>query len=349
MLRLSICIPTYNRGKRAFELVESLMPLVDKYSGELEIIVSNNGSTIETEYYQRIEALSNSCGALNYHEFEVNRYYVSNFNQVIKMSKAQFCLLISDEDRIDFAVFDKYMDMLSEGIFDAAAIVRARTSAFYSGMNAGCFVGGSEAIEQYFMLGNYISGIIYNRQMLTDEVVDALYDIYGRRFLESVDKNSLRESDIWKNAFPGESAYFYYPHMFADGYLLAEYGLIVQDMVLIIEGKDANDVELVSDTQIKVYATYEQRLDQFKGFLGFIDDYQIPDGVTLSMVKNLVLSTVLLIKHVRRAYEQLGKSWMEVCEFTVDYMARELAACRKEIVSKNTAAFMQWAIELLYN
>ena len=59
---LSICVPTYNRGKSALELATQLASLQEKYLGTIEVVVSNNGSTKGTEEYAKIkEKLGQHC------------------------------------------------------------------------------------------------------------------------------------------------------------------------------------------------------------------------------------------------------------------------------------------------
>lgn len=342
---LSICIPTYNRGQRAYELVTSLLPLLEKYKSEIEIIVSNNGSTVGADYYARIEELA--AEGLRYHAFDKNRYYVGNFNHIVKMSRGRFCLLVSDEDRINEDALAHYIEMIREGIVSDTAVIRARTSSFYSAMEAGRFAAGSSAIEKYFMLGNYISGIMYNRSFLTDEVIDSLAEKYGDKAILSGIVSADRESQLWSGRMGGETAYFYYPHMFVDGLLLSQHDLLIDETVLIEEGRDANDVELAGSAGIKVYATLEQRLDQFKGFLKFVDELDCDDATALSMIKNIVLSTALLLNHVRSAYEAEGRSWNDICSMALDYMSGELTGSRRSVVSAGSDRFTAWAGDLM--
>lgn len=322
---LSICIPSYNRGERAYKLVCELLSITRKYEDKIEIIVSNNGSEIGTEYYDQIEKISDM--RVKYNRFDENRYFVGNFNQVIKMAKGMFCMLLSDEDHLEESALEYYISKLSGDWLDTA-VIRAMTSDFYRNMIAGEFSAGPEALEKYFMLGNYISGIVYNRKYLTDELIDSLAD---------------DNSDSSKY---GYNAYFYYPHMVVDGLLLSKHKLVVDSKVLILEGEDAGDVPLSNEVVVKLYATIAQRLDQMKGFIDFAVK-QENDEIILSMTKNILLSTVLLIKHVRVSYEKAGESWYELVQKAMSEMYEILQNCGRETISRNTNAFVDWARELL--
>lgn len=324
-MKLSICIPSYNRGRLAYELVQSLLPLKVKYGDRLEIIVSNNGSTKGIEEYEAISALWDK--GIVYHAFSENRFYVGNYNHIIKMSTGDFCLLISDEDRIDEGNLEYYFELLEK--CKDTGIIRAATSGFYKNMSPGYFKAGAEAVEKYFLMGNYISGIIYNRHILTNEIIDSLWSKYGDKNIE------------------GSSAYFYYPHMFVDGLLLSKQDFVVDEHVLVIEGSDANDVPLALEAQIKEYATYEQRLDQFYGFMDFIDDSQVSDVIRLSYLKNLILSTTLLLNHVRKEYERIGSDWRNIEELCINGMEERLKSSACRVINQNVSSFIAYAKELL--
>lgn len=341
---LSICIPSYNRGKRAHELVTSLLPLLNKHKDELEIIVSNNGSTVGVEYYAQIKEMADSLeGIVTYHRFEKNQFYVGNFRKILELSRGDFCLIISDEDCLLEEGLEYYIKLLSELRDNSSdiAIVRAMTSKFYKGMKAGHFAAGPCAVEQYFMLGNYISGIIYNRRYLTDMVIDDLWCKYYREFDHEVALDDI--SMIEDNG----SAFFYYPHMFVDGMLLAQNDLLVDSNILVIEGEDAKDTAVVNDTELKIYATYEQRLNQFAGFMNFINDLGCDDATTLSLVKNAIISTVLLINNVRQAYLALSVNWADILDIEKEAFNHFLCGSKKPVISGNTAQFMEWVNQLI--
>ena len=53
--KFTICIPTYNRGKRALKLVENLLLNLKE---DQSVLVLNNASTVETEAYLKIKNIS---------------------------------------------------------------------------------------------------------------------------------------------------------------------------------------------------------------------------------------------------------------------------------------------------
>lgn len=97
---LTIGIPSYNRGKILLENINQLLNL--EYDAEIEIVVSNNGSQVETEYYDQISKITDS--RLVYTSFEANQGYASNVLNVMAHATGHFLVMCSDED---FLVLDK--------------------------------------------------------------------------------------------------------------------------------------------------------------------------------------------------------------------------------------------------
>lgn len=65
----SICIPSYNRGHRAAQLVEKLLAMPFS-EDRIEIIFSNNGSDKYKREYQEIKEIKDK--RFRYYEFEGN-------------------------------------------------------------------------------------------------------------------------------------------------------------------------------------------------------------------------------------------------------------------------------------
>jgi len=253
---------------------------------------------------------------LQYHAFSENQNYVGNFNQVIKMSRADWCLIISDEDAIDGAGLDYYMNSLPQ-IMDIA-IVRARTSFSYDDNREGLYTAGYAAMDEYFFSGNYISGILYNRRFATNELLDRLWDTYN-------------EAD--------PDGYFYYPHMFLDAVLLSEHSLWRDATLLVNEGEDAMDVPRSEGTSIHIYATYEARLKQMKGFFMLLSDMDPAPEIALKMMMRLLGKTAQYIGAKLPVYERLGKD----TDAIIDECVQVMKQC---VVSSSTAAAKEYREQL---
>ncbi|MBF7090648.1 glycosyltransferase family 2 protein [Flavobacterium sp. ALJ2] len=92
---ISICIPTYNRGNKVNELVNSIL----KYKGDdIEVIVVDNLSTDRT---------SSLLSEIVDHRFinvrnEENIGGIKNIFKALKLAKGEYCFLCLDKDRIDY-------------------------------------------------------------------------------------------------------------------------------------------------------------------------------------------------------------------------------------------------------
>lgn len=93
---LSICIPSFNRGKFALRAVKTA--LTSKYDAEIEIVVCDNGSTADVEGYQEIEKTKDS--RLRYYRSPQNGGYRYNIMNCLHKAKGKFALFSSDEDTI---------------------------------------------------------------------------------------------------------------------------------------------------------------------------------------------------------------------------------------------------------
>ena len=93
--KLSICIPTFNRANCLVNCLESILSNEDHYIKQIEICISNNGSSDNTEeiidqYKNKLPILTNS----NKENIGIPR----NFLKVVDMSSSEFIWLIGDDD-----------------------------------------------------------------------------------------------------------------------------------------------------------------------------------------------------------------------------------------------------------
>ena len=116
---LSICIPSYGRGSVLLENVKNLLQV--KYDSEIEIVVSNNGSTEDIEGYETVKKLNDS--RITYFAFGENQGYAANVCKTLELSKGQFIVFCSDEDFMKTESLHNYMNFLlnhiEAGIFQA--------------------------------------------------------------------------------------------------------------------------------------------------------------------------------------------------------------------------------------
>lgn len=285
---LSICVPSYNRGEIALRLIEELHNIIQQFDSQIEIVLSNNGSEKFREEYNIIEGMSGTW--LKYHRFSSNQGFVRNFNQVIRLSQGKFCLLLSDEDHVDTTGLRNYISYLKSN--PDIGMVRSATTRMYSYQTEDCYYeSGMEAINGYFLQGNYLSGIIYNRGILTNSLIDE-----------------------FENRFINNEAYIAYPHMLIEAYLCTVVDVLRGKTVLVIEGEDQKDQEQLSDYMILPYSSIESRISQAKGYIEYIGLMECSNGLKLKMISEVISKTFYLITLVKDKYEKKGISIVKVLD-----------------------------------
>ena len=242
---LTIGIPSYNRGKRVLDNVLCL--LNSYYDEEIEIIVSNNGTQNETKpYYEQLADLSDS--RLKYHCFAANQGPSLNFCKICEMAEGKYILLLSDEDCVDFNSLPKILNILKNE--PTLSILRASTKTQFKFAQTVKYTTGKEALFAFMLTSNYMSGNIFNTEMLKQS--------QALQFVADNQENS---------------ACCMYPHMVWE-LILAQHGSVMgTDVILTIEGKaeksDLGDSTIGTAVMAKMpaYATIEGRLNQHAGFL----------------------------------------------------------------------------------
>ncbi len=107
---LTIAIPTYNRSWYLDRCLSHLVKQVDKYRNKVELIISDNSSTDDTEAVVRTYA-ANSY-EINYIKNAVNIGPDANFRQCYERSKGKYFLLFSDDDILLDGSLDKIMALI---------------------------------------------------------------------------------------------------------------------------------------------------------------------------------------------------------------------------------------------
>jgi len=94
--KLSICIPTYNRARF---LGETLDGVIAQATGDVEIVVSDNASTDDTEAVVR--ARQAKFPQLTYFRQTENRGADRNYLQSVASARGEWCWLLGDDDPVE--------------------------------------------------------------------------------------------------------------------------------------------------------------------------------------------------------------------------------------------------------
>ncbi|MGE7690575.1 glycosyltransferase [Lysinibacillus sp. NPDC097214] len=277
---ISICIPTYNRGHRALNTVKKLLEF--NYDIEIEIVVSNNGTKNETKYhYDQLKTINDS--RLNYFEFKENMGFAVNLCKVCELANGKFILLLSDEDLVNEKILGKILNFISKNNQEnSLALLKTSVENYYNLPDI-AKNKGKDALEQFMLTSNYISGLLMNRELL-----------YASCALE----NTLSSLN--------NSVFYYYPHMYFE-LLLCEMGnvcstslpLIQQGIAEEFDGNDSQHYITYNNVVIPQYATIEGRMSQHKEFFNIIYNLEVSkDNPELfrNLYIRLVSKTLFLCK-----------------------------------------------------
>lgn len=106
---LSICIPTYNRDKYLSNLLESIISNVDSFNFNVEICISDNGSTDDTEV---VVKKASERIRLKYKRNGENLGIPQNFLNVVEMAEGKYAWLIGDDDLLMGNSLDRLFRLL---------------------------------------------------------------------------------------------------------------------------------------------------------------------------------------------------------------------------------------------
>lgn len=99
-IKLSICIPTYNRAKYLKENLESIIDQLDENTKDIvEICVSDNASTDNT--LEIIESFKKRFANIKYFCWDKNMGADNNYLHVVEMASGKFCLILGSDDIIE--------------------------------------------------------------------------------------------------------------------------------------------------------------------------------------------------------------------------------------------------------
>lgn len=280
---LSICIPSYNRGHRAYENV--LHCLSSEFDEEIEVVLSNNGTSNDTkECYDKIEQIEDS--RLVYFSFEDNKGVALNICKVTELASGKFILLLSDEDLIDLINLKSLLSILREEK-EELGIVRVCSDIQGGGAYIGYAKPGIDALRKFMLSSNYLSGNIYSKMHLLEHGL----------------------IDFIRNNLENETC-LYYPHMIWEIKLCEHVDVLGLNLVLINEGKaeksELNSASIGEIVQNKIpyYGTFEGRIEQHNGFFNIIKSMEICSDFDIlrELYKRLCGKTLFLVSLSIRFY-----------------------------------------------
>jgi glycosyltransferase involved in cell wall biosynthesis len=196
---LDILIPTYRRPESAGEAIMSALTCKDQRFG---VRCNSNAYEPSLEFYRTFDS------RLTYSFFECNQGLNNNILYLVNSSSAKYCLLLSDEDRIDKGGLLELLDFLDSASDDikivSCSVWCPDTAHFYHRPKT--LLSNKKLNARDFaildLVSTYISGFIFDR--------DDLDRIGYKKYLDQFIGNSYFHLDISQNLLlNGKLCYFH--------------------------------------------------------------------------------------------------------------------------------------------
>lgn len=284
---LTIGIPSYNRGKILLENVKQLLNL--EYDAEIEIVVSNNGSKIEADYYDQISKINDS--RLVYTSFEANQGYASNVLNVMTHASGHFLVMCSDED---FLVLDKLSGFI-QFLFENLQMAMSYTGGYGSNFENGTiqmYPAGIQAIE-CAVNRNYLTGLVFNNSIISKyKIIEKVQQNRGNLFVE------------------------YYVHSVI-ATIIAQYGDVWKNPICLWESKYEKQSEEDGSKSLLSYMKYESRVEQMESAIKFmLNELKLNLEEQIQVVLERIVKTYYLLYLAYLYYWEESsklKKWDNVC------------------------------------
>lgn len=290
---LTLAIPSLNRGHRALKNVQHLMNLL--YDAEIEIAVSNSCSTENTEGYDEIEEISDS--RINYYKFtDINELRI-NFCQAVHIANGKYVCLISDEDIINLPAIPHYLSILRKN--SNLSFIKGKTALYYKDNTGRIYAKGRDAFLQSFLTTNYISGLIYRKDLF-----------YSLNVYSWIKDQVLNNAAVYSYAHSCWSAlYTLHGDYLEEDTLLCIEGISENDALLTDISKDSKPITVMS------YGTVEERLNQHFGFIDILNQLSIylDRGTYIEGFTLICRKTCFLIHLIKKQYMSKGDDWNSIC------------------------------------
>lgn len=171
---LSICIPTFNRALSLSIALEKLLPQVDNFNKEIQVIISDNGSTDNTPdvIAQTVKKYPTISFSLN--RFSENTGFFGNFLQCRTMATGRYIWILSDNDHIDNEVLIETIVQLLRGC--TLSSVYLNTIYKSPGPLYVEKIPAEILVQRFSCLLTMISAVIFNNDKSDDDFIVRNYD-----------------------------------------------------------------------------------------------------------------------------------------------------------------------------
>lgn len=122
IIRLSICIATFNRSGL---IGQTLQSIVSQMTDETELVIVDGASTDETESVVRPFTSKNA--SVRYHRLQTNSGVDKDFNAAVEFARGEYCWLMSDDDLLKSDAISTVLRALDQAPSVVVVNAEART------------------------------------------------------------------------------------------------------------------------------------------------------------------------------------------------------------------------------
>jgi abequosyltransferase len=168
-IKLSICIPTYNRGKYLKDTIDSI--LTQEAEG-IEIVISDNASTDNTGEVVK-EVKKQTSIPIVYFKHSKNQGADTNYLKVIEIANGRYCWLLGSDDKLEPGAIEKMLKEIETGIdifyvnnynYDAAMSKKSFTTHSLARVDKDIvYTDYRSCVKDMGGMFGYISALIVNR------------------------------------------------------------------------------------------------------------------------------------------------------------------------------------------
>ena len=111
-IKLSICIPTYNRSMALDEALLSISNQINLFNDEVEVIISDNSSTDNTS--EIVNKYKHKINNIIYNINELNIGADKNFLKAVSLASGEFCMILGSDDALAPNFLRKILSLIGE-------------------------------------------------------------------------------------------------------------------------------------------------------------------------------------------------------------------------------------------
>jgi len=244
--KLTICIPSRNRGPIALNQVQQTLPLIDS---DWDILVLDNCSSTYRDEYRKIEEWSKTEPRLKYFRQSENVQFPGNLLSCFHQVNSPYIQIVGDEDFSNPPVVRDALSVLDE--FPEVGIIRGSIGTIPGVQSRNFFnypdqllAAGAEALSGFMLTTNYVSGVIYNRKLLSERgVID--------RFATGLKNNGMVAI---------------YAHMYLDMLIASVCNVVTSKEIICYEGEEEFGPPSLQDAANNPAYSFGGRIEQFIAF-----------------------------------------------------------------------------------